>query len=67
MPAQAAVAGLDGEPVFLPFIWSGMNAENALPEYYDKVTLLLNITQDDSFTPNIDPLDTIMNSINIVE
>lgn len=43
------------------------NAENALQEYYSNVTLLLNNTQGDSFTPNINLLDTLINSINIVE
>ena len=43
------------------------NAENALQEYYSNVTLLLNNTQADSFTPNINLLDTLINSINIVE
>ena len=43
------------------------NAENALQEYYSNVTLLLNNTQADSFIPNINLLDTLINSINIVE
>ena len=43
------------------------NAENALQEYYSNITLLLNNTQADSFTPNINLLDTLINSINIVE
>jgi hypothetical protein len=43
------------------------NAENALQEYYSNVTLLLNNTHGDSFTPNINLLDTLINSVNIVE
>ena len=43
------------------------NAENALPEYYANVTLLLNNTEADSFRPNINLLDTLINSINIVD
>ena len=43
------------------------NAENALQEYYREVTLLLNNTQGESFTPNINLLDALINSIKIVE
>ena len=43
------------------------NAENALQEYYNNVTLLLNNIQADSFTPNINLLDALINSIKIVE
>jgi hypothetical protein len=43
------------------------NAENALQEYYSDVTLLLNTTLADSFTPNINLLDALINSIKIVE
>jgi len=35
--------------------------------YYGNATLRLNNTQADSFTPNIDLLDTLINSINIEE
>ena len=43
------------------------NAENALQEYYGKVTLLLNNTPAHLFTPDINLLDTLINSINIVQ
>ena len=43
------------------------NAEKALQEYYSNVTLRLNNTQADSFTPNINLLDALINSIKIVE
>ena len=44
-----------------------MNAETALPEYYREITSLLNNTSADSFTPKLDLLDTLINSINIVQ
>jgi hypothetical protein len=41
---------------------------NTDPEnYYSNATLRLNNTQADSFTPNLDLLDTLINSINIEE
>jgi len=43
------------------------NTENALQEYYSDVTLRLNNTRADSFTPNINLLDALINSINIAE
>jgi hypothetical protein len=43
------------------------NTENALQDYYSDVTLRLNNTRADSFTPNIKLLDTLINSINIAE
>jgi hypothetical protein len=43
------------------------NTENALQEYYSDVTFRLNNTRADSFTPNINLLDALINSINIVE